>query len=212
MATKTKTTKTEPTLSAAFKKRNAAFKAATKAGKRVMIAKDVLAQLKAEKIIAQRGSWAIIKADKPINYEDEVCNIIDAKGTTCTCCALGSMMISEIRMNDRLIVDAVDADRDEDSETLSLWHSVGDVDSYADDEMYNEDRLRSYFSEEQIALIENAFEQGSGEYSCSYTTDHLDIDDELIVAEEFGDRYENPEDRLVAIMKNIIKNKGTFVP
>jgi hypothetical protein len=66
------------------------------------------------------------------------------------------------------------------------------------------DYLTSYFSPEQIGLIELAFERGDGWYPAD-TTD----DDNAV---EFGERYQYNTNRMKAIMQNIINNNGTFVP
>lgn len=61
--------------------------------------------------------------------------------------------------------------------------------------------LEQYFPKEQLSLIETAFEGSSYLYLCEETKE----------AEEFHKKYKNDEERLIAIMENIIDNKGTFV-
>lgn len=51
-------------------------------------------------------------------------------------------------------------------------------------------RLRKYFSREQLGLIEAAFERSI----------------------RFGYKYDDPSDRMIAIMRNIIRNQGEFKP
>lgn len=65
--------------------------------------------------------------------------------------------------------------------------------------------LRSYFDREQLDAIEYAFEQGNISLrTLNYSSAHRYSD--------FGKAYDNPDDRLIAIMQNIIDNKGTFTP
>lgn len=73
---------------------------------------------------------------------------------------------------------------------------------YADDDNEQRDALSPYFSVEQLLLIESAFEKDDFTYG----------DDAWEAAVEFGQRYTSDKDRLLAILKNIIANNGTFVP
>jgi hypothetical protein len=70
-------------------------------------------------------------------------------------------------------------------------------------------QLAGVFETPQLGIIERAFEQ-SGYVRCEHTTA-----DEQTRAAEFGRRTgtaDSPRDRLLAIMKNIVDNHGTFVP
>lgn len=58
--------------------------------------------------------------------------------------------------------------------------------------------LKGYFGEQQLFDIETAFE-------CS-ATGNCDMR-----AVTFGRRYDDDEERLAAIMRNIVRNKGAFV-
>lgn len=192
MSTKSPSSKFNP--SAAFLKRNAAFKAASKAEKRVLIAKDVLAQLKAGKYAADPGNWATVKApSSDIEKSTEVCTIIDDPRSECSCCALGALMLSEIRLNDNLKVGKVDEDAIYNGEVQIDHNGAGD-------------RLNRYFSDKQLRLMEIAFEQGGG--SCQARTE-----EEFRAEKKYDDdRHEDADARLVKIMKNVVKNGGTFKP
>lgn len=168
-----------------LKERNAKFKAATPAEKRVMISTDVLDQLTAKKIKAAHAGWALLTFSAPQNPKHEVCNIID--NAQCTCCALGAMMLSEVRINDKLKIGAL----------------MDDGGSGVDFRMYHggdEDRLCDFFDYQQLSLIESAYERGTGRY------------DGTERSVSFGERYKTPERRLRAIMENIVANNGTFKP
>lgn len=179
--------------SEAFKARNALFAAATPAEKRAMIAQDVIDQLNAGKYTAEGGTWAFIDTgSKELAAEQQVCDLIADKNTECTCCALGALMLSEISINDKLTVEAADEE---------FWNN-----SLAIGIREEGDRLRDYFSDDQIRLIEIAFELGCGEFSPQGDSEG----DEAAVM--FGEQYEEESDRLLAIMNNIIKNNGTFIP
>lgn len=65
--------------------------------------------------------------------------------------------------------------------------------------------LVEYFDVYQLAAIEYAFERGA-------VALHGLNPDEAFRCEDFGMEYEDHNDRLIAIMQNIIDNKGTFKP
>lgn len=66
--------------------------------------------------------------------------------------------------------------------------------------------MRKFFSSAQLNLIEYAFEQGRGVSGYGNTTE--DKYKTSIFCYDFG----TAKERLVAIMKNIVKNEGTFIP
>lgn len=65
-------------------------------------------------------------------------------------------------------------------------------------------KLKKYFTDDQLKLIEIAFECGSGNHgvNSSRTMD----------AKRFGKQFPRKDLRLQAIMLNIIQNEGTFNP
>lgn len=168
-----------------LKTRNAKFKAASATQKRMMIAEDVLDQLSAKKIKAAHRGWALMTFDTPQNPKQEVCNVMDK--AQCTCCALGAMMLSEVRINDKLKLGTL-LDDDGLGLEFRMYHGA------------DEDRLCDYFEDAQIRLIESAYERGTGRY------------DGTERSVSFGERYKTPELRLRAIMENIVANNGTFKP
>jgi hypothetical protein len=66
-------------------------------------------------------------------------------------------------------------------------------------------QLTSFFSRAQLKLIESVFESEDGVFDVG--TDDRKRD--LVAA--WSHKFRQPEERLVAIMQNIIRNKGTFV-
>jgi hypothetical protein len=57
---------------------NTAFKKASKAQKRVMIAQDVIAQIKAKRYIAESGTFVIANWDGKIKFDDHSDSIQEA--------------------------------------------------------------------------------------------------------------------------------------
>jgi hypothetical protein len=193
-------------------KRNKIFAAASAAEKRVLIAKDVLAQIAAKKFKVRSGTWVNLldnnkltiptvapesiglpKDFKTIDQKDSIRELFLENTTvkSCECCALGAMFMSCTLYNNKTTV------RDFDNETYDF------VDSVEDRSFSN--GLAGFFSPEQLKLIEVAFECGHGGFDPDEVTKGSH-------AAEWGDYYKNDKDRLVAIMKNIIKNDGKFVP
>jgi hypothetical protein len=91
------------------------------------------------------------------------------------------------------------------------------------------DLIRDIFDPHQLLLIETAFESYRFRYLCDGREDFvysnysyrigvgIDPDekltyDECIVCNVFHKKHISPKNRLIAIMKNIIKNDGVFLP
>jgi len=169
-------------------KRNAAFKAATKSERAVMVAKDALKMLNAGKTAAASGIWVNLynayDVDNEETRENQICDISDGF-KECRVCALGALMLSEVRHTNKLTVE----------------EAGGDI-GYE----YFGHRLDKVFSKSQQKLMELAFEGGHGWFDVEDTSDK-----ELEKIERFYEGYQEDEDRLRAILKNVIKNKGKFV-
>ena len=165
-------------------KRNAAFKAATKAERAVMVAKDALKMLNAGKTKASPGDWVRLDDSPEIYQEVQICDVSD-QFKYCSVCALGSLMLSEIRHTNKLKMSDVGYEID--------YHTYGR-------------RLNKLFSKSQQKLMELAFEGGMGMF-------HVDDvkSSELDKIDTFYGEHSDQEERLRAILKNIIKNKGKFV-
>lgn len=180
-------------------KRNKIFKKASPAQKRVLIAKDVIDQIRLNKIKPQNGvffrSNYIDKIDEQVYGYDERDSIsmqktlLSDKAGKCRCCALGSLVTSCTLYNNK-------------STLADLQHdflNLGDTIRYGE-KISN--GLNEIFDKEQLKLIEIAFEKGVG-YFCGY------MEYEAI---SFGQRFRSAEKRLIAIMQNIIENEGEFIP
>lgn len=172
------------------------FQEETKANKRVLIALDVLARLKKGNYIARSRVWAKI----PVRREEvenklQVCDILDKK--VCECCALGSILLSEIAFNNHYELNGYNYN--EKGATLYI-----DLDE-------REEELKKIFSNVQLVLIEIAFEGGNGCYNFnSLSNDNRERYYDKAVS--FYNKYSDADERLEAIMNNIVENKGTFKP
>lgn len=214
-------------------KRNKLFAAADAAGKRVLIAKDVIAQIKLGKFNPVTGSWvdaidyrynvfaaAGYNLENPsptmprpdINEESRSVREDFFAGLTgtCNCCALGAMFMSCTLNNNKTTM----ADLDE------VQYALGDriEDRAKDGPMSN--GLTKFFSFAQLKLIEQAYECGNGGWGIDLWIDPK-TKSNLIERRQptpteakilaWRNKYPNDAERLVAIMTNIVKNNGTFV-
>jgi hypothetical protein len=177
------------------------FKKLSDQQKRVAIAEDTLKHIYTGKLVPTSGTFV----DDGIAYSadnDSVQKLFRSQ-EKCEVCALGSLFLSYVDVANRC--------------------KVKDFSSSDGDGAYIMRRLSSFFDKRQLALIEAAFEAGSGmvgnaeEFELSET--------EFNIASEFGsrlldkinflDHFDNiSEDDaiLVAICVNIIQNKGIFNP
>lgn len=176
----------------------------TKAETRVQIAKDVLKQIKLGTLKPKNGTfierlrpfrrksafggtyneYCFYDEDKP--HPEQLCEVLEK--LPCKVCALGGIFAATVKR-------------------FNKFESVPNLNM---DEGY--DYLNSYFSKQQLDMIECSFELGQGRVAhWSFDPDSFPYSLENTCI-EFGEQYKAGEERMVAIMKNIIKNKGTFVP
>jgi hypothetical protein len=187
---------------------NLEFKKASKAEKRVMIAGDVIKQVKARKYEATCGLYVDFNFGgsnpKGVVVGGSVQETLLTKNPKCKVCGIGSLMLSAIRYNnnvkwkesdwrDSSILDEMDYYDNGD-----LIYSKNDENAYLDASK----NLNKFFSERQLRLIESAFEVRAF---------HSD-NQQYVEAEEFGQKFIDDKKRLLAIMNNIVENKGTFKP
>jgi hypothetical protein len=167
------------------------FKQMTPEKQRVAIAKDVIRSIGSEDTITPKpgtylDNWNFDEArfyysDK---YNMEIRDILLQDLPECSACAIGSMFVCAILRDDDLTL-------------------------YKFREKHGEDyrvKLRKFFSQGQLDLIECAFET-------SYGYNRLGRTGKIVSqAVKFGMKYDNDRERMLAIMKNIVTNKGEFIP
>lgn len=212
MKTKEKVSKKLAKLNADIKQRNAKFAKMTAAQKRLAIAKDVLAQLKKKKFVAESGSYCTLNTSKVLTRKDIGISegegyktvdielqplLLDGTIASCDVCAIGSVFMSKVLLGNKFKITA-DSYSDSGEDSVDL-----ETDLDRDHDMV--ESLKGIFTEKQLRLMEYAFE---GEdikeiFFDSPEKFHLKVD-------EFYYEYTSDESRLKAIMQNIIKNEGTF--
>lgn len=179
-------------------KRNKLFKQASPNEKRVLIAKDVINLIKSKKITPTSGEWVFPYYTDYYKVKNKSFQKTFLAGNVqeCECCALGSMMVSCTLFKNKVKVKELD-------------NGLLDYPTIQNDRSEDIMGFRGIFSHDQCMLIEIAFEQGDGYFITLESDDPNDINSRAI---KFGKKYRSNKSRLLAIMKNIVKNKGTFKP
>lgn len=184
-------------ITSTIKNTNEQFKKATKAEKRVMIAKDVLAQLKSKRYTAENGVWvsAIYADDNDVCSSDSVQTLFaDKIIEKCYVCALGGLFMSCTNLGNTTTI------RDFKHEaSTELGYRI-----FRDRKLSN--GLNNIFNKSQLKMIEKYFEGGGGYFS--YNNDSNKFCNHVT---RFYEKYTETQ-RLKLIMENIVANNGTFVP
>jgi hypothetical protein len=173
---------------------NRRFERATAAEKRVMIAKDAIKQIEARKFIPRSGTYfrchRHLQSGEPLQGQ-----LTGPEAPACTVCGIGAAFVSAVRLFNRFDVPS--------GESEYIW----DTDF--------RDFLRKYFSDTQTYLIEAAFERdvvaGPGTWD-SPERIKFESTPTVKAAIAFGKAYAVDRNRLLAILRNIVKHRGTFVP
>lgn len=165
-----------------LKERNAAFEALPKNEKRVQIAREVIAQLDSEFLTARRGVYvdSDVYVDDPAQQLQKLLKTSAKQGDSCTVCGIGALFVCGVLRGNALTGTQISLDGGDNfgvhgSATLKY--------------------LRRYFSWQQLARIESAFERWG-----KFTKD----------GNEFARQVYDDETRMRLIMQNIILNNGTF--
>jgi hypothetical protein len=189
------------------------FNALPKNEKAVLVAKDVLAQIKAKKYLPREGHYIHIAGG--YNFNGSIKENFD-QIKECTVCALGSMLMSSTHLGNILTTKDINSFPDKND----LKHSEKVTELFA-----------SIFTDKQLLLIETAFEGYTKfleetkaeikkyyqedfiyqECDDRYATETLTFD-ETLACEMFYRKYYTGDKRLNAICRNIIKNGGIFIP
>jgi len=175
-----------------IKAENQRFEKLPKQQQRIEIAQDVLAQLRAKKFVAQQGTYVSVDNLLKAGQNESIdLSVPLTQAESCTVCGIGGLFVSAVCKADKLSVEEADG-----VDLGGNFDMAGDI-AYA--------YLKQFFSQEQLELIECAFE---GEPSFQELADSGDVYD----AVEFTEGVEDDDTRLRLIMENIIVNKGRFVP
>jgi hypothetical protein len=169
------------------------------ASTRVAIARDVIKQLNSKKlrVTTDQGNFFTTKVKTPNPDIQEIVK----NSKFCTVCAVGALFACTVQKHNSLEIN-YSTDGDYDYQELRLHYGFG---THEKTFFY----LNQYFTKAQLASIEYCYELGNG------ATDYEDINEYLNKGEinelvRFGKSFTSKKARLIAIMKNIIKNNGDF--
>lgn len=176
----------------------------TRKEKRLIVIKDVLSRLRYRKVDINYYIKDIpIKELKSNNLNRDLQQDIN-KIEKCQACALGNVLISHIRVFDKLTYEDIG---------FYTQYSSSNYESYCingytlKNDVVNV--LLKYFSQLQLDMIEAAFEQTD-----LYVKDFVKKRNrtKILNSIKFGKKYKDPKTRLRAILNNILDNDGLFRP
>lgn len=164
----------------------------TKAQKRMMILKDALKQIKIGFLKPEKAgicNLPNIKNAKDNADGQTLLKKLKRNKKNCMVCARGALLLTSVLKFNKL-----------------TWGDLIAVDNYEgsfEEGSITDGRLMSFFSAEQLMMMETAFERQHNEYELG----KLAYD-----CWAFYDKYSHPRRRLIAILENAIKNNGIFTP
>lgn len=183
-----------------IKLHNSEFKKMSAAQKRIAIAKDVLASLKAKKYTAKHRTYCAFyfkdKKKVPTGTVELQDVLLSKNLTSCNVCAMGSVFMAKVSLGNSCKIDIPSHFGFTSIENFN--NIVGDAEDIVDN-------MKGIFTEKQLREIEYAFE---GEDIINMFDDKpLSFHDKM---KDFYIRNKSADVRLKAIMDNIVENEGTF--
>lgn len=174
------------------------FRKLTKAQKKVTVAKDVIAQIKAHKYRAETGRYiGDVKIGEEYAIAKHITGDIQKRLPElhhCEVCAVGSCILSITKYENKL-----------------KWTDVGRVPSECSS--ITDKILTKVFTPNELVLIEVMFEGCYTNGVDNYGKDKLGgvlTEEAAIKAKLWYNKYPDPEKRLLAIMRRIVKNEGVI--
>ena len=169
--------------------------------KAVLVAKDIIEQIKIGRYIPNRGFYINDLRSTEMFSEDSVIRDAFNDIQECRVCAIGATILSATHLGNRLKVTDLNINY------LVTVHKLRNPKVIK--------LLDSIFDDRTLLLIESCFEGFIAEddryatkikrYSYSYITSEV-----INKCNAFKEQYENTDDRLIAICQNIITNGGEF--
>jgi hypothetical protein len=191
-------------LARSIERKNKAFDAMEPRAKRVAIARDVIENLKSKKLVARAGSYLMVRDGEEFGqpyfnnfYGDDGSNKNGSFQETlnsipqCQVCAKGAIFACTVMRRNQVKNNQV---------------PYNDCYNWTGDSLF--ELLGNIFSPMQLRLIEVEFEREDIEWQ----NHMISGADKIKPLMQLDERFDTDEDRLIAIMKNIIRNRGTFRP
>jgi len=183
--------------------RNKKFARMTKAQKRVEIAKDALKQLRANQYKAATDGYFTL-AKSAVNTLEfgvrlKLSHVIKHNPKNCHVCLRAAVLLSTFRKFKPTAMADCQAYFTRYDNSLCM----DDVDTAKVE--------KQFFTVHQTQLMETAFEQRELYSGPTYNIDSPLTSEDVKAAEAFGKRYRSPKTRMIAILSNVVRNKGKFV-
>jgi hypothetical protein len=159
--------------------------------KRIKVLKDALSLIKSRSLIATTGS--VFSGLALYDVKGQLKGYLSkhlSSGKKCTVCQRGALLCSLV-LNDNSFKTVDLLDQGPFSSQAGKWNSKIDK------------RLSKIFSDEQIAMMETAFEVGLNRAFLG--------EEKYLKAKSFA-TYGIAEERAIAILENAIANRGIFKP
>lgn len=172
-------------LVSSIEKSNRAFKKASPSKKIVMVARDVIALIKLERLEVKHGVYVIMSGIDKFSPETQVQDIIKMPTLpACQVCAIGGAMVAAtLRLNQVQVGDIVA----EHTSSIGVFFNYSSPDfQYDNAECGMSNRATDIFPHRLLREMEDAFERGYYGY----------------------DFFSYAKDRLIAIYQNLIDNEG----
>jgi hypothetical protein len=156
--------------------------------KAVAVAIDVLKRLHYGKLNVKFGHYFLWKDDFRFSThcKTDLQSIVDKVEKKCEVCLLGACLLSKARLYDEVTFG-------------DIQHGSGSSEI--------KDKLSDVFSRQQSGLMEAAFESCSG-LAIATGVDYVEANRATV----FGDHCKTKVARIKAVMRNVIKNGGVFIP
>lgn len=173
--------------------------------KRVRIASDAIAQIKAKKIIPAHNGYCSTSTDILHPEDTQLSEAIKTGDATCRVCALGSLLIADVIKNNHL--------------------KIYEADDYYFDEINT--RLANIFDTKTLMILEYLYEYTAvGRLAdildeigdCNYYKDRFQFDSiefstkEIDLYNYYSEKLpKDSKDRLLTLLRNIVRNDGEFI-
>jgi hypothetical protein len=190
----------------------AQFDKMTPGKKRMTIAEDVISQVKSRRLLAKTGYWGYATFEPQIDEDGCLIDnpemslqalLITPAVKKCHACGLGSAFLSVIRLHNEFDIN--------DSEAKRGYY---DIDRNQELQFAI---IIEFFGIRNVHLIETAFECRWGGIDFRVNKPYEDEDEhpteeQIDAAVRFGKKFRSHNNRLIAIMQNIIDHRGDFKP
>lgn len=196
--------------------RNAWYNTLTKPQKAVAICEDVLLQIKNEKYTMKSGKYVSLQiADnittrtvKDIFKKTALDEVIAAKSITCQVCAMGSCLMSAVRLGNQVeVCDVIEFDESDLKENYWGEVLIGAGDLVSQSENIEWTKLEEAFTVKEYKAMEFVFED-----SDIHDTFEDDEESEEVISALSKSEYKklSSTEKMIKMCKQIIKAGGYF--